>query len=75
MTQIEKIINYIEENGSITPLDAQREFGCQRLASRISDLKRMGYKFNVKLETSKNRAGEPVRYARYSFKGGGENEN
>ena len=40
MTQCERIINYIEDNGSITQLDALREFGCMRLASRISDLKK-----------------------------------
>lgn len=33
MTQCEKILKYIDENGSITPLDALREFGCMRLAS------------------------------------------
>lgn len=75
MTQIEKIINYIEVEGSITPLDALREFGCMRLASRITDIKRMGYNVTVKMEKSKNRHGEAVRYARYSFKGGGNNEN
>ena len=75
MTQIEKIIDYIETEGSITPIDALREFGCMRLASRMSDLKRLGYPVISKMETSKNRRGEPVRYARYSFKGGGENEN
>ncbi len=66
MTQCEKILKYIEENGSITPLDALREFGCMRLASRISDLKRAGYSINREFEVSKNRNGETVRYARYS---------
>lgn len=75
MTQIEKIIDYIETEGSITPLEALREFGCMRLASRITDIKKMGYPVISKMETAKNRRGEPVRYARYSFKGGGENEN
>ena len=68
MTQVEKIIDYIETEGSITPLDALREFGCMRLASRITDIKRMGYDVTVKMEKSKNRRGEFVRYARYSFK-------
>ena len=40
MTQCEKILDYMRSNGSITPLDALREFGCMRLASRINDLKR-----------------------------------
>ncbi len=66
-TQCDKILQYIETEGSITPLDALREFGCMRLASRITDLKRMGYPITRKMETAKNRAGEPVRYARYSM--------
>lgn len=66
-TQCERILNYIEENGSITQIDALREFGCMRLASRISDLKRQGVPVTRKMETSKNRYGEPVSYARYSL--------
>lgn len=40
MTQTEKIIEYIQENGSITPLDALKEIGCMRLASRMCDIKK-----------------------------------
>lgn len=65
MTQCERILQYIDENGSITQLDALREFGCMRLASRISDLKKAGYPIRGKMETSKNRYGESVSYSRY----------
>lgn len=65
MTQCEKILQYIKENGSITQMDALREFGCMRLASRISSLKNTGYKIVSNFETSKNRYGDTVRYARY----------
>ena len=66
-TQCERILSYIEENGSITQLDALREFGCMRLASRISDLKRQGIPVRRTMETSKNRYGEPISYARYTI--------
>lgn len=66
-TQCERILDYIAENGSITQLDALREFGCMRLASRISDLKRQGIPVKRTMETSKNRYGEPISYARYSI--------
>lgn len=66
-TQCERILNYIEENGSITQLEALREFGCMRLASRISDLKRQGFPVRRTMESAKNRYGEPVSYARYSL--------
>jgi hypothetical protein len=65
LSQCQKIIDYMEREGSITPLTALREFGCMRLASRISDLKRRGYTITREFETAKNKAGEPVRYARY----------
>ncbi len=65
MTQCERILQYINENGSITQMDALREFGCMRLASRISDLKKAGYPLERGMETSKNRYGECVSYARY----------
>ena len=65
MTQCERIINYIEDNGSITQLDALREFGCMRLASRISDLKKSGMRIITETETARNRYGEWVSYARY----------
>ena len=68
-TQCERIVQYLETEGSITPLDALREFGCMRLASRITDLKRQGYYISKKMETSKNKAGETVRYARYRLVG------
>ena len=69
VNQCDKILAYIREHGSITPLDALREFGCMRLASRMSDLKRRGYSVKSKMETSRNKNGEPVSYARYTICG------
>lgn len=65
MTQCERILQYIEENGSITQLDALREFGCMRLASRMCDIKKMGYAVIKRTEKAKNRYGDTVTYARY----------
>lgn len=36
-----------------------------RLASRMCDIKALGYNVVREMETSKNRSGEPVHYARY----------
>lgn len=66
-SQCDRILNYIQENGSITQMDALREFGCMRLASRISDLKMQGVPIKRTMETSKNRYGEPISYARYTI--------
>lgn len=67
LSQCERILDYIAENGSITQLDALREFGCMRLASRISDLKRHGIPIKRTMESAKNRYGEPISYARYTI--------
>lgn len=65
LTQADKIINYIQKYGSITPLDALREFGCMRLATRIFELKADGYKIKSVMEKSTNKNGDKVHYARY----------
>lgn len=71
-SQNQRILDYIEEHGSITPLDAMSEFGCMRLASRISDLKRKGYPIISTFDDVYNRYGEKVRIKRYSLAKGGE---
>lgn len=65
--QKERIVDYIKDFGSITHLEAVRDLGCQRLASRISELKKMGYPIVSEFETGKNRYGEPTHYKRYSL--------
>ena len=65
MTQSEMILRYMHENGSITPLDAMREFGCMRLCARIYDLKQAGTRIITESQTEKNRYGKSVTFARY----------
>lgn len=67
MTQCDKIYDYMKNNGSITPLDALREFGCMRLAARINDLSRRGVNIKSEMVTSKNMYGDAVKYAKYSL--------
>lgn len=69
MNQNDKIRLYMQEHGSITPLEAMREFGIMRLASRISEMKQNGEEITVSVVKDKNRYGETVHYAKYSFKG------
>ena len=66
-TQNERILDYIDEFGSITQIEALRELGVMRLASRISDLKRKGYNVISTKETVKNRYGEVTHIKRYSL--------
>ena len=66
MTQAEKVLDYIREFGSITQLEALRDLGVMRLASRISDLKKDGYLIDGKQEAVLNRYGEKCYIKRYS---------
>jgi len=50
MSQNKLILAHLNEGNSLTALDALREFGCFRLAARISDLKGQG---NLILKRSK----------------------
>ena len=59
------ILLYLKEHRSITALDALREFGCMRLAARISDLKKRGYDIEAFTEYRENRYGSKIRYSRY----------
>ena len=67
-TQNERILTYIAEFGGITQLEALRDLGVMRLASRISDLRRRGYDIVAVPEAVINRFGDPVYIKRYSFK-------
>lgn len=62
--QTDRILDYLRENGSITQLEALRECGVMRLASRISDLKKSGVNISSKTESGTNKYGK-YSYARY----------
>lgn len=65
MSQRERILQYMHENGSITSADAYNDLGCMRLPARISEIKDSGVKVIKTMERGQNRFGEPTRYARY----------
>lgn len=64
-TQNERILTYLDKFGSITQLEALTELGIMRLASRISDLRRLGYPISSKMITVKNRFGEKCHIKSY----------
>ena len=72
-----QVLEYLKRHGSITPMDALREFGCYRLGARIYDLRREGVKIRTRLVEQQNKPTlmrrlkgekpETVRFARYSL--------
>ena len=69
MTQCERILQYMQDFGSISPMEAMQDLGCQRLAARIADLREQGINIKSEWETKKNRYGESTTYKRYRLEG------
>ena len=64
-TQAERILDYIDQFGSITQYEALQDLGVMRLASRISDLKKLGFPIESEMQTVQNRFGETCYIKRY----------
>lgn len=64
-TQCGRILQYIEQHGSITQQEASRELGIMRLASRMTELKKRGHKIETEWVKVSNRYGETCRVKRY----------
>ena len=67
MTQREQILQYINDFGSITPMEAFSDLGITKLATRISEMRKAGMDFKIETVSSTNRYGHTVQYAKYSF--------
>lgn len=65
VTQCQRILDYMDQFGSISTLEAFRDLGVARLASRIHDLKSMGYHIISETKSSKNRFGELTHFKVY----------
>ena len=64
MTQIEAISKYIDDFGSISPIEAFSDLGITKLATRISEMIRDGAKINKKVELKKTSYGKITHYKR-----------
>ena len=67
MTQKDKVLRHLEHYGTITPLDAFRDYAIMRLSAIIFNLRDEGYNIKSDTEKSTNRFGEPCKYARYTL--------
>ena len=67
MTQHDRILKYMNDFGSITPMEAFSDLGITKLATRISEMTKDGYKFKKETVKSRNRYGDRTRFMRYSL--------
>lgn len=66
--QRDRILNYLNEFGSITRAEAFTELGIVELAARICELEDRGYEFTKTVIRKKNRYGDPVKFMKYELK-------
>ncbi|QDP51719.1 MAG: hypothetical protein Unbinned92contig1003_32 [Prokaryotic dsDNA virus sp.] len=67
LTQKQKVLRHLREIGSITPIDALRDYSIMRLTSRVCELKDEGHNIKSELVSGKNKYGESVRYSKYTL--------
>ena len=69
-TQTYKVLNHLVLKGSVSPLEANKIYGVERLTSRIFDIKRtsdiLGTPVSIAKELRNDNAGK--RYMRYYLK-------
>lgn len=65
LTQRDRVLQYIKDFGCITSWEAYTELGITQLATRVYELKKLGYKFeNTRVHTT-NRYGNYTHYDEY----------
>ena len=65
-SQVSKVLAYMRDGHTITPLEALDLFGAMRLSAIIKDIEKIiGYPPQRKLVAVKNRFGKDVRVAMY----------
>jgi len=65
--QKQKVMRHLNNYGSITPLDAFRDYGIMRLAAVIFNLKEDGNNIESEMISSSNRFGEKVNFSEYKL--------
>ena len=61
----DRILNHLKDYGSITSLDAFRDYGNTRLSATIFLLRKDGYKISSEKVAFRNRYGKVVYFAKY----------
>ena len=66
MTQHEAIRKYIDDYGSITPMQAFSDLGITKLATRISEMRKRGEEFKISRFYHITRYGKKVIFCKYA---------
>lgn len=69
LTQINDVLEYLKEFGSITSIEAITLMGTTRLSAIIYVLRKRGYIIDTIIEKGKTGHNRPCKWARYVYKG------
>lgn len=72
-TQTNIVLFHLTKHGSITSMEAFRDYGITRLSAAVFTLRKRGYDIDTTIENSTNRYGRKVSYAKYILQGGSSN--
>ena len=65
MTQMERVLKYIDDFGSISVAEAINEIGVGSLTKCISNIRKSGIDIETRTVFHKNRYGQPTHHAEY----------
>lgn len=63
--QMKAIKDYLLAGNTLTSMEAYTKFGCTKLPSRISDLRKEGLEIQTIMMEGQTRYETPTRYAKY----------
>ena len=69
-TQAQRVLDYIDQFGSITQYEALKDLGIMRLASRVSELNKRGHNITGRMVAVQNRFGETCHVKQYRMGSG-----
>lgn len=68
MTQKDRVLQHLQEHGSITSWQAIMEYGATRLADIVFKLRQEGYDIESECEKGTNRFGDKIHWTKYKLK-------
>ncbi len=66
-TKTQKVLEYLQQNNTMTTMEAFELFGASRLPAIIYQLRKKGYNIETKMINSFDRFGNPCPYGLYVY--------
>ena len=65
VTKLQKVLEHLQQNGTITSIEAIELYGATRLSDIIFNLRKRGYNIETKMFDTIDRYGNPCHYGKY----------